>query len=95
MYPFYETLEYPHQFKNAREEALETKRVQTENGRNDLRKVRRRMRKILKTDGNDFCVVNVEKPGKWIGQVYQSSRAFVGAYAGARAEAEFYARDFY
>jgi hypothetical protein len=95
MYPFYETLEYPHQFRAAREEAFETKRVRMENGTHDLRKLRRRMRKLLKENDHDFCVINITHPGKWIGQVYRSSRAFVGAYAGVRSEAEYYSRAYY
>ncbi len=86
MYPFYESLEYAHQFKQARTEA---EKVREKTG--DLRKMRRRVRKTLKTN-KEF---NIEKPGKWVGRYFTSSRAYRNAYCFARSEHDFYSRAFY
>lgn len=83
MYPFYESLEYAHQFKFAREEA---EKVRAKGG--DMRKMRRRVRKTLKNN-KEF---NIEKPGKWVSRQFTSSRAYRNAYCFARSEHDFYSR---
>ncbi|UMO77216.1 hypothetical protein SmaMPs15_000065 [Stenotrophomonas maltophilia phage vB_SmaM_Ps15] len=81
MYPFYETLEYPHQFKEARRNA--EKGIEP-----DMRRTRRQMRRRLK-DGF-FIHYHIKKPGKFISRNFTSSNRFRYAYAEVRAEAEYY-----
>lgn len=85
-YPFYETLEYSHQFKSAREEA---ERIRAK--REDIRKERRYARKALKAN-KEFII---GKPGKWVSRYYQSSGAYKSAYAYARSENEYYNQAYY
>jgi hypothetical protein len=89
MYPFYETLEYSHQFKQAREEA---NRARSKMG--DRRKEKRAARKILvKKNGEPSAFMsNMEKPGRWVNRHYQSSGEFRSAYAYARSEHDYYSR---
>lgn len=80
-YPFYETLEYPHQFRQARKEAKLAKRF-----KRDMRKERRRARKVI-VKGNSY---NLPKPGRWVGRNYQSSGVYRRSYDCARSEADYY-----